>query len=369
MAGPRFSELYRALEETRYANGHAPRSTRDAAAALSAGDVAASLAAALWLPEATLAALPEAERLAARELRSSPHYTVIREEVEESLGLGGPPPVPPPATPSVERIVYDSRTNRVLRRKGSRHRDPVWEDADADMTKPLAAPLEEKLQAVAAEAGLDLQVVAMCQQALAMTVEELSALPEDARAKVLEVRESPMFAPLRHAARRIAEAEAAAEQRLLQRAQAARLDPRLIRSVASALRMTDWQLAAVGTDHERDVLREIRTSDAFAPVRQICYELELARPLPTPDAATRSQQAAVLPSEAVVPSPACPDLGSQVAAVDPTANRENSRSPPPEKLPAQPVWRMEVARGEDGESVVQVKVTVELPELESIDGL
>lgn len=35
-------------------------------------------------------------------------------------------------------------------------------------------------------------------------------------------------------------------------------------------------------------------------------------------------------------------------------------SPPPEKLPAQPVWRMEVARGEDGESVVQVS-DVRLP--------
>eukprot|EP00668_Euglena_longa_P032005 GGOE01041285.1.p1 GENE.GGOE01041285.1~~GGOE01041285.1.p1 ORF type:complete len:467 (-),score=125.72 GGOE01041285.1:260-1564(-) len=372
--GHRFAELHGVLEHVRLHQVHALRSVQDIPG-ISEAHVSAIMAAALQLSATALEALPEGERWAAQELQRSPHYAIIRERVAESLGLdprANPKPAIPvhstaPSSPGNERIVYDSRTNRVLRQKGSRFRDPVWEDAGADMLRPLGAPLEEQLLAIAAEVGVDRQVVAMCQQALVMSAEELHALPEDAKEKVMDVRESPVYAPLRYATRRISQLEAEAEQRLLRRAQEVRVDPQVIRSCAMALRLKEGQLAAVETDHERGVLQDIRTGDKFAPVRHICYDLGLAPPPTRPMAVSRSQDGEKSAGTAPSRSPAKPTPASNDVLPDP-APGPPSHAPPQQVWPVQPVWQMEWKQG-DGSDPAQLKVRIELPQLESAAGV
>eukprot|EP00668_Euglena_longa_P029977 GGOE01037368.1.p1 GENE.GGOE01037368.1~~GGOE01037368.1.p1 ORF type:complete len:636 (-),score=175.57 GGOE01037368.1:221-2128(-) len=244
-------------------------------------EVLTAMSTALRLTESDLQALPEVERAAAFALRTDPKFDAIRQRVGRALGQS--PPVQPfrQSQPSpaalgkpepLEASGSEAATNR-----DQKPRDPIW---DAEPKEPVPSPkltVEDTIRSAATEFGLDSQLVRMCMQALRMTAEEVAALPYDAREKVKLVRDDADFAPLRNAAARAMEVEAEVEERLKEHARVLDLDPEGIRSCAVALGMSEEEVAALKTEKEREAIRGIRASDMFAPIRQICYNLGLAK--------------------------------------------------------------------------------------------
>jgi len=256
--------------------------------------VMAAMHQALLMNDVQIEGLSEMERTMVTALRTDDRFAASREKVKRALGM------------QVEINSKDPKQKAPAKASTSvaqppLPKDPLWDGSTKSKIKDLheGSTLEETIAAAAAEAGFNPQVIEMCAKSMKMTPEQVEALPAESRQKVKMVREDPDFAPLRKAAQSTLEAEEAVDRKLHELAAEMGLDPEGIRACAQAMQMTEEEVEAISTQRERDAMKGIRTSEMFAPIREICVKLGLVpgQKLPLPADPKKQEKTIWTPNE------------------------------------------------------------------------